>query len=381
MRNALSCLFTALVIAAAVGPGCGDGGGGGDDEAPARFWVVDRGADQTTILRSDDRGRSWNVVHAVPFGPGFVNAVAFRDRDHGVAAGGGFLATDDGGSSWTAQAIENPGLLAVGDIALDADTRAVAIGSGGLLTPNTRIQPGLFFMTVGAPWRRADVGAFAFPFTTAMRSVCVSASGAAVATGFGGENVGRHSFALLSTDAGMTWTAITDRLSEFTPDAQALQGTACVGASLWIVGENRVTRVADPPPPTPFMFHSTDAGATWTDESASRPTGLTGGLADVAFVDERNGWAAGFTGREDEPRPLVLHTNDGGGSWAVQELRGGDHGRLERIAFAQDGSGIVTGFVDPEMPPLVFVTVDGGATWRPIEIPGATNLTGLAIAP
>ena len=345
------------------------------------MWAVDQASHQTRILRSDDGGGSWTVSFSTTVGAESVRSVAFRDREHGDAAGGAFRVSDDGGRSWTPHPREGSEQINVVDVASNAGGRAVAVGTFASNTPHHDVKPGFFFMASGDPWRRVDVADFPFPVLTQMRSVCVSGNGTAVATGFGGINVGRQSFALLSSDGGMTWTSITKRLIDVTPDTPALQGTACVGSSLWIVGENRVTRQPAPPSSTPFIFHSSDGGATWTNASASVPNGLTGGLADVAFVDDASGWTAGFAGSDGDPRPLVLHTQDSGASWTEQSLPGPQHGILELIAFADPRSGIAAGSVAKGTPPLAFVTADGGATWRAIDVPGATRLTSLAIVP
>jgi photosystem II stability/assembly factor-like uncharacterized protein len=75
-------------------------------------WFATGGGAQSRVFRSDDRGQTWEVsATPIPSGPSSgIFALAFRDRRHGVAVGGDFLAptaspdsfalTDDGGQTW-----------------------------------------------------------------------------------------------------------------------------------------------------------------------------------------------------------------------------------------------------------------------------------------
>lgn len=76
-------------------------------------WIG-TGAGQTArVLRTNDRGRTWNVAETpLVVGPSSgIFSVAFRDAKHGVIAGGdyskeneavdNFAVTDDGGVTWT----------------------------------------------------------------------------------------------------------------------------------------------------------------------------------------------------------------------------------------------------------------------------------------
>jgi photosystem II stability/assembly factor-like uncharacterized protein len=97
---------------------------------------------------------------------------------------------------------------------------------------------------------------------------------------------------------------------------------------------------------------STDEGATWTQ--AVTPTRAM--LTAVAFPDATHGWAVGHDG-------VILHTSDGGRSWARQD-KGDD---LETVLLDVH-------FLDPKVGFAVgaygkfLATTDGGATWEPRRI-------------
>ena len=76
-------------------------------------WLATGAADVTRVLRSADRGETWEVAETpVPGGPSAgIFSVAFRDALHGVVVGGDYqkefeaydnaAITSDGGATWT----------------------------------------------------------------------------------------------------------------------------------------------------------------------------------------------------------------------------------------------------------------------------------------
>jgi photosystem II stability/assembly factor-like uncharacterized protein len=58
------------------------------------------------------------------------------------------------------------------------------------------------------------------------------------------------------------------------------------------------------------IFHTSDSGNTWTDQSS----GTKEILSSVAFCDAQSGWAVGS-------RWTILHTSDGGQSWRPQTIQ------------------------------------------------------------
>lgn len=93
------------------------------------------------------------------------------------------------------------------------------------------------------------------------------------------------------------------------------------------------------------ILHTRDGGTSW----ASQASGVSKALAQVRFADALNGWAVGAT--------TTLRTGDGGATWTLQAPPSGigETGRLQvidaRKAVLLDG-GI-----------LPVATADGGQTW------------------
>jgi photosystem II stability/assembly factor-like uncharacterized protein len=82
--------------------------------APGLAWIGTGNSSATRVMRTTNRGRSWQVATTpLPSGEGVgLASVAFRDDQHGVAMGGSMMdsssraddiaVTSDGGRSWTA---------------------------------------------------------------------------------------------------------------------------------------------------------------------------------------------------------------------------------------------------------------------------------------
>jgi len=152
-------------------------------------------------------------------------------------------------------------------------------------------------------------------------------------------------------------------------------------------------RAADAPPalkPTPaaaspIATQATMLGATWAgprvvavgdhgvvllsdDQGAhyrqARAVPLSSSLTSVSFADARNGWAVGHWG-------AILHTTDGGETWAVQRLVPEEDRPLFSVHFFDAQNGLAVGLWS-----LVLRTTDGGVTWTPQTLsppPGAAK--------
>ena len=92
------------------------------------------------------------------------------------------------------------------------------------------------------------------------------------------------------------------------------------------------------------VLHTTDGGATWTDQA----TGENDSLYAVRFISATEGWATGDWG-------TILHTVDGGATWERQV--GATLDTLYDIEFVDADHGWLIGMAS------VLATTDGGATW------------------
>lgn len=99
---------------------------------------------------------------------------------------------------------------------------------------------------------------------------------------------------------------------------------------------------------------SDDAGKSHRQAKAV-PSDVT--LTSVSFVDDRLGWAVGHWG-------VVLHTTDGGETWALQRTAAQQDRPLFAVHFFDGQHGVAVGLWS-----LVLVTQDGGTHWQPVEMP------------
>jgi photosystem II stability/assembly factor-like uncharacterized protein len=91
-----------------------------------------------------------------------------------------------------------------------------------------------------------------------------------------------------------------------------------------------------------------------------RPGAGIGRYEDLAFPDERNGWMVSYRGE-------ILHTVDGGRSWALQATGLRNLRSVDFLDLTRGFAGTVTG--------MLYGTTDGGATWIDItpRLPKATK--------
>jgi photosystem II stability/assembly factor-like uncharacterized protein len=108
---------------------------------------------------------------------------------------------------------------------------------------------------------------------------------------------------------------------------------------------------------------TSDGGRTWAEVLASpKEAGGPGagyGLFDVASPDAEHAWVVGKQARN---APLVLTTDDGGKTWAVQSVPAGLP--LFAVSFVSADHGWVVASDVTVHKALVYGTRNGGAVWR-----------------
>jgi len=122
----------------------------------------------------------------------------------------------------------------------------------------------------------------------------------------------------------------------------AMLASVRAGSRIVAVGDHGVVLLSD------------DAGKSHRQAKAV-PTDVT--LTSVSFVDDQRGWAVGHWG-------VVLHTTDGGETWALQRTDTQQDRPLFAVHFFDAQHGVAVGLWS-----LVLVTQDGGAHWQAVDMP------------
>ena len=128
------------------------------------------------------------------------------------------------------------------------------------------------------------------------------------------------------------------------------------GNSIWIAGEMYSGYAA--------IFHSSDAGATWTRQGNSSMLPAKA-LYKIRAAGERVVWAVGEEG-------TVVRTVDGGATWGTLPIPGFS-GHLQAVTAVDEQTAWVGGAIDNNTAAL-YHTADGGASWTQQNQGGITNI-------
>jgi photosystem II stability/assembly factor-like uncharacterized protein len=150
-----------------------------------------------------------------------------------------------------------------------------------------------------------------------------------------------------TTDGGVTW------IPQFVPGNMGLISIDFTDASDGWVGGYWWS--SDFSYPAGAIFATTNGGFTWTREKLPKGTPAITGLQ---FVSPTEGWAVGVTYDEydDVQQGWVLHTTDGGATWA--QVPGLGDAQATTVHFTDQQHGWLGGYNG------VYQTTDGGTTWQ-----------------
>lgn len=179
---------------------------------------------------------------------------------------------------------------------------------------------------------------------------------------FIGWAVGTAGTIVNTTDGGATWT------TQASGTTQRLFGVTFIDPmNGWAVGDNET------------IIHTTNGGATWLPQSNGiGPTGCAVQLDSVAFTDASNGWIAGNPHcPPGATLSTILHTSNGGATWALQPIAAGNGqgNALQGIAMPDATHGVAVGVEE-----TVVRTTDG-TNWAGDRgaMGGQSNLQGVAM--
>ena len=136
-------------------------------------------------------------------------------------------------------------------------------------------------------------------------------------------------------------TLVAAQHTDYASHAMLLASTRA-GARIVAVGDHGVVLLSD------------DNGKTFRQ---ARTVPVDAALTGVSFVDAKQGWAVGHWG-------LILHSEDGGETWAVQRSDLSTDRPLFAVHFFDAQRGVAVGLWS-----LVLRTEDGGRQWQTVTPP------------
>lgn len=355
-----------------------------------RVWrTLDGGGSWTK--QATGLNKAYQVVQVDSSDAGHAWALAYRrSRDRLTSL---VLATSDGGMTWRRSFRSSAQLVTDVHAVNSSAAWLVSTDMSGLLGLGALGSTSRLHHTLdgGATWTTTTLSAPAVPYAIAGSDDGLCAVGSGVFT---------------SGDGGSTWLSQTSGAGYLFAAAQAVSTTDVwavdyVGGVVhssdgvhweelsapqrwsqtlndvsfsdpdhgWLVGSSAATEQA-------LILHTADGGKTWAEQTSP----LTSELLAVDFVDAANGWAV--TDRGLPTGQALQHTSDGGATWSLQRPRKGIDGLMD-VDFIDPLTGWVTGQYDTGamvsglVPGAVFHTTDGGASWRTYPLPKNTLLSQL----
>lgn len=264
--------------------------------------------------------------------------------------GGTFVRTTDGGETWQAGIVPGGEKLEFRDVyAVDANTAyLLSIGSGSESRIYKTTDAG---KTWSLQYSEQNPKAFldCMAFWNATRGIVV------------GDAVDGKAELLTTSDGGAHWTAL--RPESMPPAKDGGEGSPASGTCIatysgkkgkneawhaWFVTEN-ASRV----------FHTADAGKTWTASETPLVRGLNQGVFSIAVVDsDRLAIVGGDYDHPQMVKPNSAYTDDGGRTW--KESRHRPAGYRWCVAIVPDSPG-PTAFAAG--PTGMDYSIDHGKNW------------------
>lgn len=255
--------------------------------------------DQHTILRTADRGATWNPQGFR--GPRRLWSVRALTDTHAWAAGdeGEIVMTTTGGPDWQPSVTDTNLAWQALSLVSDPESRASIQYSLVVGAQATARSTNVLGRSWRIPVNFPPAGGLSRP----------NLYGADVRSGTVGVVVGERAIYYRTADG--SWSG--------SGHAETLYGVHLVDETTgWVVGTNGT------------ILKTTDAGANWTAQAS----GTTATLYDVHFVDTLRGWVVGAGG-------MILATRDGGATWQPQES--GVSADLRGVWFTGADEGWVVG--------------------------------------
>jgi photosystem II stability/assembly factor-like uncharacterized protein len=253
-------------------------------------------------------------------------AAASKTRACAVGNGGVVLSTGNGGATW---ARRTSGTLAdLKDVAFPTKSRVWAVGVRNKRTASGVKQYGIIIASRdgGKHWstQRSNIpgGLFAVSFSDGLHGWAAGVAGV-----------------YRTTNGGLLWKVVS-RMGGLAPldFTSAKRGWACAASD--------------------GLFRTVDAGRHWSFVGAWAPE-----MYAVSFAGAKSGWAVGGPHSEGDPLNVaIMHTADGGSSWADQNTGVVSSGVLMDVTAASSSVAWAVGTGAAAC--QIVYTVDGGTTWK-----------------
>ena len=322
------------------------------------------------VWYTSDGGTTW-TEQLLPQDASILHGIQFIDRDHGWAVGARYTGDDprpehrmviyhttNGGESWAEQYAPDIEVSLTDVDFVDAQ-HGWAVG---FVTNSGEVGGATFHTTDGgSTWERQDPGHFYdllwdVEALDADRAYIVGAN----YIGAWGPPVFR------TTDGGATWEEVIQERH----DSEGLLGLALTGDRAIAVGDHDYVVISE----DAWDEYGWPHGGNLFEQSY---IGTHYKLEDVFFVDQDSGWAVGRkTFAPELWGQVILHTSDGGASWAEQYQMAPpmdslfSYFRLDAVSFVDALRGWATGsserFDEDGRKPhgAILHTSDGGAHWE-----------------
>lgn len=314
-------------------------------------WVVGSGG---YIWKSTDGGAVWSQQAATGV---TAQSVKFRSASTGIVVGinGSIRRTTDGGATWTP--VASPTSFGLNDILLAAVPEVYVAGDNGTLLHSTND---------GASWTRDTLATYA-----SLHGVQLAGAVMTVVGEFGvmGRRIATDpwQFSNPGTNRAANWVTFgnathgfcagqygtiyrtTDGGDLWTEIVNGLTGDSFYGAEM--AGPDRVWMVGD----FGALLHSSDGGGSWAAQNSQ----TANSLLSVSFVNENSGWAVGDLG-------TLLKTSNGGATWSLLNI-----GYGTTIFFGVKFKDVLNGWIVGDNG-LILRTTNGGGSWTP-QTSGTAN--------
>ena len=293
------------------------------------------GGGKRTYYKTTNAGTAWvaTVVSSIPDTAATIRAIYFADAQRGwilstlSSTNGRILHTTDGGTTWT----------------LDLTVAANNMIDMSFSKPNVGVATGksvgtLYYTSNGSTWTLAptpSLGGFTYTRSD-VRAVHMVDSVTAYATGWGSSAAGlQPSIQLKTTDAGATWTYLTQAEANRTYDN--LFG-------IWFKDRNNGIAVGGAIRGS-VVVRTTDGGANWTQLSFP-----CGAQLNTVHGSGNNVWIGGSDG-------VLYYSSNFGDAW--QLLTPVPSASIYVMQFVGTSTGYAAGFDG-----IFMKTTDKGVTWK-----------------